>query len=91
MKYIKPIICIVILLFNINVNAQRLTFSSELGYFNNDKNLSNIVAAAIIEYALQQGGEREVLRLFEVTNLDQLFELLNIANNERAEFIRSLF
>ena len=29
---------IITLLFSLDVNAQRLTFSSELGYFNNDEN-----------------------------------------------------
>lgn len=56
-----------------------------------DVQLSNVVAAAIIEYALQRGGESEVLRLFEATKYDKIFELLNIATNEQAEFIRSLF
>ena len=58
---------------------------------NEDVQLSNVVAAAIIEYALQNRGESEVLRLFEATHYDQIFELLNVANNQRAEFIRELF
>lgn len=85
---------------DIKITAQAFIEQQNVDFSNNDYlnimlnkdiPLSNIVAAAIIEYALQQGGEREVLRLFEATNLDQVFELLNIANNERAEFIRSLF
>lgn len=56
-----------------------------------DIQLSNIVAATIIEYALQRGGEGEVLRLFEATNYDQIFELLNVTNDHRTEFIRNLF
>lgn len=53
--------------------------------------LSNIVAASIIEYALQEGDESEVLRLFEATTYDQIFEILDIADNQQAEFIRGLF
>ena len=75
--YIAIIAIVISLFLRIDANAQRLTFSSELGYF--------------IEYVLQRGGESEVLRLFEATKYDKIFELLNIATNEQAEFIRSLF
>lgn len=57
----------------------------------NDIQLSNVVGAAIIEYALQQGGESEVIRLFSAANYDQVFELLGISNSQRANFIRGLF
>ena len=56
-----------------------------------DVQLSNVIAAAIIEYALQRGDESEIKRLLGATNYDQVFELLNVANNQRTEFIRSLF
>ena len=42
MKFFKLTISIIYLLFSFHADAQRLTFSSELGYFNNDKNLSEI-------------------------------------------------
>ena len=57
----------------------------------NDIQLSNVVGAAIIEYALQQGGESEVIRLFSAANYDQVFELLGVDNSQRANFIRGLF
>lgn len=53
--------------------------------------LSYVVGAAIVEYALQNGGESEVLRLFKATTYDQIFELLNIANDQRSQFIHKLF
>ena len=57
----------------------------------NDIQLSNVVGAAIIDYALQQGGESEVIRLFSAANYDQVFELLGVDNSQRANFIRGLF
>ena len=53
--------------------------------------LSYVVGAAIVEYAIQNGGEGEVLRLFKATNYDQIFEFLNIANDQRPQFIHKLF
>lgn len=58
---------------------------------NEDIQLSNVVAAAIIEDVLKRGGENEVSRLFKATTYDQVFELLNITDNQRSEYIRSLF
>lgn len=76
------------------IEQQNVDFNNN-GYrnilLNDDIRLSNVVAAAIIEYALERGGEGKVLRLFEATNYDQIFELLNVANDQRAEFIRKLF
>ena len=60
-------------------------------FLGNDIQLSNVVGAAIIEYALQQGGESEVIRLFSATSYDQIFELLGISNTQRVGFIRGLF
>ena len=53
--------------------------------------LSYVVGAAIVEYAIQNGGEGEVLRLFKATTYDQIFEFLNIANDQRTQFIHKLF
>lgn len=75
------------------IEQQKLDFNNK-DYLNvvlnEDIQLSNIIAASIIDYALQKGGESEVLRLFEATTYDQIFELLNIDNNRQAEFIRQL-
>lgn len=57
----------------------------------NDISLSNVMAAAIIEHTLQQGGESAVLQLFKAINNDQIFELLGVTNDQRAHFIRRLF
>lgn len=53
--------------------------------------LSNVVAAAIVEYALHKGGESKVLQLFEATNYDEIFTLLSIEKEHQSEFIRMLF
>ena len=53
--------------------------------------LSYIVAASIVEYALQKGGEREVLRLFESKSYDEIFDLLGITKEQQGEFIHNLF
>ena len=53
--------------------------------------LSYIVAAAIIEHALQTGGEKEVLRLFDSKSYDEIFDLLGTNDNKRGEFIHQLF
>ena len=50
-----------------------------------------MIAAAIIEHTLQQGGESAVLQLFKAINYDQIFELLGVTNDQRAHFIRRLF
>lgn len=76
------------------IEQHKLDFNSEDNLnvlLNEDIQLSNVIAASIIDYALQKGGESEVLRLFEAMTYDQIFELLNIANNQRTEFIRGLF
>ena len=56
-----------------------------------DVQLSNVVAAAIIEYTLQQGGESKVLQLFEANTYDEIFALLGIAKEQQSKFIRTLF
>lgn len=53
--------------------------------------LSYVVGAAIVEYALQNGGEGEVLRLFESRSYDDIFALLDIENDQRSQFIHKLF
>ena len=53
--------------------------------------LSYIVAAAVVEYALQKGGESEVLRLFKSKSYDEIFDLLGISYSQRGDFIRNLF
>ena len=56
-----------------------------------DVQLSNVVAAAIIEYTLQQGGESKVLQLFEATTYDEVFKLLGVDKEQQSQFIRTLF
>ena len=53
--------------------------------------LSYIVAAAIIENAIQTGGKKEVLRLFGSKSYDEIFNLLGVNDNKRGEFIHQLF
>ena len=57
----------------------------------NDIPLSYIVAAAIVEHTLQNGGEYEVLHLFKSKSYDEIFDLLGVTNNQRGDFIRKLF
>lgn len=57
----------------------------------NEVQLSNVVAAAIIEYILQKGTESMVLQLFEATTYDEVFALLGIEKEQQSQFIRTLF
>ena len=76
------------------IEQKKVDFSDK-NYLNllldEDIQLSNVVAAAIVEYALHKGGESKVLRLFDATTYNQVFELLNVAENQQSEFINSLF
>ena len=57
----------------------------------NEVQLSNVVAAAIIEYTLQKGTASMVLQLFEATTYDEVFTLLGIEKEQQSQFIRTLF
>lgn len=57
----------------------------------NEVQLSNVVAAAIIEYTLQKGTASMVLQLFAATTYDEVFTLLGIEKEQQSQFIRTLF
>lgn len=57
----------------------------------NERQLSNVVAAAIIEFTLKKGTEKNVLQLFEATTYDEVFTLLGIEEEQQSLFIRTLF
>lgn len=48
-------------------------------------------AAAIVEHALKNGGESEVLRLFKSKSYDEIFNILGVVDGQRGQFIRKLF
>lgn len=76
------------IILNDNDLSTQESLNAPLG---NEVQLSNVVAAAIIEYALQQGGESKVLQLFEANTYDEIFALLGIAKEQQSKFIRTLF
>ena len=86
-KDIKSIAKKYIILNDNDVSTQE-SLNAPLG---NEVQLSNVVAAAIIEYTLQQGGESKVLQLFEATTYDEVFTLLGIKKEQQSHFIRTLF
>lgn len=57
----------------------------------NEIHLSNVVAAAIIEYTLEKGTEAKVLQLFEATTYDEVFAILGIEKEQQSQFIQMLF
>lgn len=76
------------IILNDNDLSTQESLNAPLG---NEVQLSNVVAAAIIEYTLQQGGESKVLPLFEATTYDEVFTLLGIDKEQQSHFIRTLF
>ena len=71
----KRILTLLLLVFTLKANAQLLTFSSEVGYFNNDENITAIKQVwegyvnAVAKGATQRRFGYKTVKIFSLTHI----------------------